>query len=412
MLQIWKLHSNPCCLWPAWSTFKICLRTAANTTQQPGTGVFFWRQRTRLPLCRSRYRRRVFKLPLAVKRRDTGSLALYLCVLISPTQSLLISTDPPEKEAVLSSATQACFSSPRRLNCLHAQLFHLLSGPPRQWEQLLTQRLLLWFNISKQFCIFTHLTNVFSWILTAVMLDIYLYTVYVCLYFIFKIRWVVWELLTSHHVAHFQFGQNRNVPRDNKLRGMQHRWTCIPFKGGNTHFLEWYLLSESKINSTGKRQMCAEGFRSKWTARCPPLLRGVLFLGGEGRIQQDALIKPCPPPFPKTKEGEGLGVIRSLSTVSSPLTWPSSSWSSPSWRWRRANPTCLGGGGVFWRGVGWGCSSGGLVACSCRPSLRCGRRCGCFSQRWMLSIPDRLLHPAASPKQNPTEQRRAHGEHF
>lgn len=45
-------------------------------------------------------------------------------------------------------------------------------------------------------------------------------------------------------------------------------------------FSDGHLLSESKINSSGKRQMCAERFRSKWTARCPPLLRGVLFLGG------------------------------------------------------------------------------------------------------------------------------------
>lgn len=30
----------------------------------------------------------------------------------------------------------------------------------------------------------------------------------------------------------------------------------------------------------------------------------------------------------------------------------------------------------------------------------------------MLSTPGRLLHPAASPKQNPAEQKRAHGEHF
>lgn len=77
---------------------------------------------------------------------ETLEAWLYTCVSsFSPTQSLLISTDPPEKEPVLSSATQPCISSPRRLNCLPAQLLHLLSRPPRQWEQLLTQRLLLWF---------------------------------------------------------------------------------------------------------------------------------------------------------------------------------------------------------------------------------------------------------------------------
>lgn len=53
--------------------------------------------------------------------------------------------------------------------------------------------------------------------------------------------------------------------------------------------------------------MCTKRFRSKWTAWCPPLLRDVWFVwGGEGRIQQDALIKPSPPPLPQDQRGRGL----------------------------------------------------------------------------------------------------------
>lgn len=235
-----------------------------------------------------------------MKRRDTGSLALYLCVLISPTQSLLISTDPPEKEAVLSSATQPCISSPRRLNCLQEQLLHLLSRPPRQWEQLLTQKLLLGFNISKQLCIFTHLTNVFSWILTAVMLAIY-----ICVYISYLKSAELSESCLHHTMLH--------IPNLDKIEMCRE---IINSEGCNTDGLayrvkaeififEWYLLSESKINSTGERQMCAEGFRSKWTARCPPLLRGVLFLGGWGKDSAGCPDKAVPTPLPQDQRGRG-----------------------------------------------------------------------------------------------------------
>lgn len=56
-----------------------------------------------------------------------------------------------------------------------------------------------------------------------------------------------------------------------------------------------------------KRWVCAKKFRSKWTAKCPPLLRGVWFpWGGWGRIQQETLIKPsCPPPLPRHQRGWG-----------------------------------------------------------------------------------------------------------
>jgi len=73
--------------------------------------------------------------------------------------------------------------------------------------------------------------------------------------------------------------------------------------------LDWYCFSENKINRSGKRWMCAKRFRSKWTAECPPLLRGVWIPGGWGKDSAgspDKAIVPTPPsPRPKR---QGLGV--------------------------------------------------------------------------------------------------------
>lgn len=118
------------------------------------------------------------------------------------------------------------------------------------------------------------------------------------------------------------------------------------------------------------------------------------------------------PPFPETKEAGALGSRVMTVPGSSPLTWPSSSWPSPSWRWRRANPTCWAGAGVFWRGGGWGWTWGGAAACWCRPWRPCGTRCGCSSPRWTPSTPGRPRPPAAWPWQSPATRPSRHYSSF
>lgn len=57
--------------------------------------------------------------------------------------------------------------------------------------------------------------------------------------------------------------------------------------------------------------MCAKKVQEQVDSKVFTSTEGVSVSGGgEGRIQQDTLIKPCPPPLPQDQRGKGLGVIR------------------------------------------------------------------------------------------------------
>lgn len=72
------------------------------------------------------------------------------------------------------------------------------------------------------------------------------------------------------------------------------------------------------------------------------------FVGGWGRIPRRSLRDEDigkPTPLPRTKargEGKACGVRRATPL----LTWLSSSWPSPSWRWKRAAQSGWAGGGA------------------------------------------------------------------
>ncbi len=159
------------------------------------------------------------------------------------------------------------------------------------------------------------------------------------------------------------------------------------------------IESRLKSNIQYWKYICTvEELRTRRTAGCPLILKGVS-LGGEEGFHTSMMWQSEPTPFPRPKRREWCSFC--YEGWSSPFTLPNNSWPSPFWRWRRGAQTCWAGAAGVWTAGGSGWVWRAAVACWCKPEQLCGTRCGCSSQRWRLNTPDKPQHPTVWPWQSP-----------